>query len=179
MLQIFADDDGTKLALEAYVLAHSDEDWSKIPRFPRLFACKCAGWIKAKLGKETATKIRSALDYCNSGCNPIDGEYPVYVADETWDKWYYDAGPLSHSLRQYATACACGIAPYAALKATSPRLAAMIERAYLLKDRNISDDEKTATAEYFATLAQIKERAYAERDAKQKDAEKKETESNG
>lgn len=168
MLQIFSSNEGTVLALEAYVLAHPDEDWSKRPMFPRLFAGTCAYWIKKHLGKETATKVRAAIDFCKYGMNPLDGEYPVYMSDETFDKWYYQGGEKSSALRSYLQACTCGIAPEAALKATSPQLTAMIERAFLLKDRNISQDEKEVTAEYFATLEKVKEDAYARRDAKLK-----------
>lgn len=175
MSQVFSGDEGTTIALEAYVLSHPDEDWSKHPMFPRIFATKCASWIKRHLGKETATKVRAAIEYCKYGMNPLDGEYPVYISDDTFDKWYYSSGPKSQSMRQYLQACTLGIASEAALKATSPQLAAMIERAYLLNERDISQDEKEATAEYFATLGEIKENAYAIRDAKLKE-EKKESE---
>lgn len=172
MLQVYRSNAGTQLALEAYVLAHPDKDWSKRPMFPMMFAIKCTLWIKKHLGKEVATKVRAAVDYCKYGMNPIDGEYPVYVKDENFDKWYYSTGEKSSSLRQYLEACTYGIASAAALKATSPQLEAMIERAYLLNERNISSDEKQATAEYFATLNKIKEDAYARRDAKMKDEKK-------
>ena len=168
MFQIFSKDDGTKLALEAYVLAHHDNDWSKYPSYPRLFAMKCSMWIKKHLGKEIATKVRAVIDYCKYGMNPIDGEYPVYMTDEVFDKWYYGTGPKSSSFRKYLQACTYGIASHAALKATSPQLAAMIERAAMLQDMNISDDEKQLTAQYFATLNEIKKDAYARRDAKLK-----------
>lgn len=168
MMEIFSGDEGTTIALEAYVLAHPDEDWSKRPMFPRLFATKCACWIRTHLGKETATKVRAAIDYCKYGMNPIDGEEPVYVADENFSKWYGATGEKSSAMRQYLEACSCGIASEAALKATSPQLAAMIERAYLLKEKNISTEEKEATAEYFATLHAIQEKAFARRDAKNK-----------
>lgn len=98
--------------------------------------------------------------------NPFDGEYPVYVADENFDRWYDATGAKSTALKKWADACACGIDSHAALKATSDRLTAMIERAWYLKDRKIGDDEKELTAEYFATLKDIQERARAERDAR-------------
>ena len=173
LFQIYSKDEGTRLALEAYVLSHPDANWSKRPVFPRLFAVKCTYWIRKNLGKETATKVRAALDYVKYGMNPFDGEYPVYAKDEKWDKWYAATGEKSHSMKQWLEACALGVDSAAALKATSPQLAAMIERAYILNDRNISEDEKTASAQYFATLNQIKEKAYAERDAKKKTEEVK------
>lgn len=166
MFQVFSRDDGTKLALEAYVLSHPDKDWSKTPAFPHLFAAKCALWIKRRLGKEVATKVRAVVDYCKYGMNPLDGEYPVYASDETFDKWYYGTGPKSASMRLYLQACTYGIAPQAALKATSPQLVAMIERAAVLHDMDVGDKEKELTAQYFATLDEIKKDAYARRDAR-------------
>lgn len=156
--QVFTKDAGTVLALEAYVLAHRDLQWDNPPRFPRLFALKCIRWIRKHLGKATADKVRHALDYVKYGMNPEDGEYPVYATDETWDKWYGEAGELSRGLREYMTACTLGIASDAAKAATSQQLKAMIERAYMLKDRQIGEDEKYLTAQYFATLEEIKKR---------------------
>ena len=90
------------------------------------------------------------------------------MTDETYEKWYGEAGSLSNAMRKYIQACTYGIAPEAALRATSPMLTAMIERAAMLHDLKITDDEKTATAEYFKVLDDVKKRAYAERDAKMK-----------
>lgn len=177
ILQLFSKDEGTVIALEAYVLSHPEKDWSKTKMFPRLFAAKCARWIKKHLGKETVGKVRAALDFVKYGMNPMDGEFPVYVKDEKFDEWYNETGAKSHALRQYTEACACGIAPYAALKATSPQLAAMIERAWYLREKDISSDEKKASAEYFATLHHIQEKARAERD--EKSSEKDEVIENG
>lgn len=133
ILQFFSNDEGTVLALEAYVLAHPEEDWSKEKMFPRVFAAKCQSWVRKHLGKETAGKVRAALDFVKFGMNPMDGEFPVYVKDEEFDKWYYDGSEKSTAMKRWSEACACGIAPYAALKATSERLLAMIERAWYLK----------------------------------------------
>ena len=165
MLQIFSHDPGTVLALQAYVLSHPDGDWSKRPVFPVLFAAKCAKWIRKHLGKVTATKVQAVIDYCKHGMNPMDGEYPVYVADETFEKWYGETGAKSSSLRESLQACTFGIPSVTALKATSPQLTAMIERAFLLNDREIADEEKLATAQYYATLDAIRKDAYARRDA--------------
>ena len=172
MEEVLNDDAGTKLALEAYVLAHRDEDWSKLPTFPKMFATKCAIWIRLHLGRETASKVRQALDFCKYGFNQNDGEWPVLVADETFSKWYDDAGPLSTAMKKYIQACTYGIASEAALRATSQKLTAMIERAAMLNDMNISESEKVATAEYYMTLDEVKKKAYAERDVK-KNAEVK------
>ena len=168
MMEVLSDDDGTKLALEAYVYAHRDDDWSKLPTFPKLFAVKCATWIKTHLKDQTVDTVRHAIEFCKNGMNQMDGEYPVYVTDETFDKWYYEAGALSLGMKSFIQACTFGIAPDSALQATSPQLYAMLQRAAILNDMDISDDEKRVTAEYFATLNEIKVKAYKERDEKAK-----------
>ena len=172
MKELLSNDKGTILALEAYVLAHNDQDWSNLPRYPKLFTAKCGAWIRIHLGKEAASKVRQAIDFCKYGCNPDDGEWPVYVTDETFNKWYDEAGPLSTAMKKYIQACTYGIASEAALRATSQKLTAMIERAAMLNSMSISDEEKAATAEYYMTLNEVKKKAYTERDAK-KDAEVK------
>jgi len=181
MLEILNDDEGTKLALEAYVLAHHDKDWFNLPRFPKLFATKCSIWIKTHLGKETATKVRQAIDFCKYGMNPNDGEYPVYVTDETFEKWFGEAGPLSLAMKDYVQACTFGIAPETALRATSPRLTAMIQRAAILHDVKVEAQEKIATAEYYNTLHEIQEQCRKARDEKlkKKNQEANEVKENG
>lgn len=176
---IFSKDAGTVLALESYVLTHPDEDWSKKPMFPVLFAAKCSNWIKKNLGKVTATKIQAVVDYCKYGMNPMDGEYPVYVTDETFEKWYGETGPKSPSLRNYLQACTLGISSESALKTTSEQLTAMIERAFLLRDKKITDEEKEAVAKYYVTLDSIKEKCYSRRDKKQKETNKENGVNNG
>lgn len=171
MMLVFSRDAGTRLALEAYVLSHPEQDWSKPKTFPKLFATKCLFWIRRHLGKEIATKIRNAIDFVKYGVNPEDGEFPVYVKDDKFEEWYdslTDEG--SEAMRKYAEACACGIAPHAALKQTSPRLTAMIERMWFLKgkDEYIGDDEKTLTGQYYATLSEIQTKCRKERDERNK-----------
>ncbi len=154
--QVFDKSPGTVLALEAYVLAHNDQSWDNMPRFPTIFALKCTRWIKKHLGKATADKVRNAIDYVKYGMNPADGEFPVYVTDETFEKWYLSNTAMSGALRDYMLACSLGIASDAAKAATSPQLKAMIERAYMLNEHDISDDEKYLTAQYYKTLEEIK-----------------------
>lgn len=56
-------------------------------------------------------------------------------------------------------ACTLGIQAEAAKTATSEQLDAMIERAWLLNDRQIQDEEKTAAAEYYKALDVVKGRS--------------------
>ena len=69
LMDIFSQDDGTVLALEAYVLAHPEEKFDNQPTFPRIFAMKCIRWIRKHLKDETADKVRHAIDYCKYGMN--------------------------------------------------------------------------------------------------------------
>lgn len=103
------------------------------------------------------------------GTDPRTGERPVYMRDEDDDKILLPDSPLSNSLRLWLSSTALRIDSAAALRATSPQLEAMIERAWILGNLGkCGDDEKETAAEYFATLSTIKEKAYAERDAKKK-----------
>lgn len=167
---VLNNDQGTMLALEAYVLAHPDEVFDKL-KHPTMFALKCKAWIKRKLGKYPATEVRRAIDFCLFGVDQRNGEKPVYMTDKDDSKMILPDSPLSKALRLWMQAASLNIDSAAALRATSPQLEAMIERAYLLNERNICDDEKQTTAEYFATLDYIKKKAYEERDAK-KDTKK-------
>ena len=168
LVDVFSQDEGTVLALEAYVLSHPNDKYDNPPTFPRLYAFKCVRWIRKHLKNETAEKVRHAIDYVKFGMNPMDGEFPIYMTDETYEKWYGEAGSLSSAMRDYISACTYGIAPQAALRATSQTLTAMIERAAILNEIKLPDEEKVATAEYYKVLNEVKTNARAERDKKLK-----------
>ena len=55
----------------------------------------------------------------------------------------------------------------------------MIERAFLLRDKKITDEEKEAVAKYYVTLDSIKEKCYSRRDQKQKETNKENGVNNG
>lgn len=164
-LNVLSADPATVLALESYVLAHPDEKFVKL-KHPYWFALKCKAWVRNHLGSFTATEVRRAVDYCLYGTDPKTGERPVYMTDKD-DHFEVPDSPLSKAVRLYFSATSLGIDSVAALRATSPQLEAMIERAWLLnKLGEVSDEEKMASAEYFATLDEIKRKAEAERDGK-------------
>lgn len=166
--QVLSNDPATALALETYVLAHPDESFDKL-KHPFLFSLKCKAWMKRKLGNQLATEVRRAVDFCLFGVDPRNGESPVYMSDKNDKKIMLPDSPLSSALRLWFSATSMGIDSVSALRATSPQLEAMIERAWFLNSLGkCSDDEKELTAEYFATLEEIKKKAYSERDAKQK-----------
>ena len=93
----------------------------------------------------------------------------MYMSDKD-EKMLLPDAPLSNAVRLWLSATCLKVDSAAALKATSPQLEAMIERAWILNQLGTcSDDEKQATAEYFKTLEDVKKRAYAERDNKLKE----------
>lgn len=163
--EILRNDPATILALETYVLAHPDETFTKL-KHPFFFSLKCKAWMKRKLGNQIASEVRRAVDFCLYGVDQRTGEYPVYMSDKKEELILPDS-ELSSSLRLWLTATNMGMDSAATLRATSPQLEAMIERAWILnKLGSCSDDEKQLTAEYFATLDEIKRKAHAERDNK-------------
>lgn len=164
-IQVMSADPATLLALEAYVLSHPDEKFGKL-KHPFWFAIKCKAWIKNHLGNCLATEVRRAVDYCLYGTDQKTGERPVYMTDNE-DHFELPDSPLSKAVRLFFSATSLGIDSVAALRATSPQLEAMIERAWLLNQLGaVSDAEKAATAEYFATLDEIKRKAESARDGK-------------
>lgn len=128
--EVLSNDPATKLALETYVLAHPDETFEKL-RHPFCFALKCKAWMKRKLGKQLATEVRRAVDFCLYGADPRTGERPVYMSDKD-EKLLLPDSPLSNAVRLWLSATCLKVDSAAALKATSPQLEAMIERAWIL-----------------------------------------------
>ncbi len=163
---ILSNDPATMLALEAYVLAHPEETFEKL-KHPVWFVSKCKLWVKKNLGNYQATEVRRALDFCLYGTDSRTGERPVYLTDDNEKFYELPDSPLSKSLRLWFSAVSMGMDSVAALKATSPQLEAMLERASILNElAKCSDLEKVVTAEYFSTLEDIKRKAYEERDKK-------------
>lgn len=163
--QVLSNDPATMLALETYVLAHPEETFEKL-KHPIWFISKCKVWVKKYLGNYQATEVRRAVDYCLYGTDSRTGERPVYLTDNDEHFELPDA-PISKSLRLWFSATSLGMDSVATLKATSPQLEAMLERASILNElTKCSDFEKVITAEYFATLEEIKRKAYEERDKK-------------
>lgn len=165
--RVFNNDKASILALEAYVLAHDEVEWKDL-RHPKLFAIKVSVWVKANLGKVTAVQLRRVLDYCLYGVDPDTGEMPALMADEKEQLKSGIGTDKSWALAKYLHATSLGIDSPAALRATSPQLAAMIERAYLINKIPLSNKETSATAEYYMTLDDIKKRAFPKKDEEEK-----------
>lgn len=161
--RVYNADKSTILALEAYVLAHEEVEWKEL-RTPKLFAVKVGAWVKANLGKVTADQLRRVLDYCLYGVDPDTGEMPVLMADEKEQIKSGIGTDKSWALAKYLHATSIGIDSPAALRATSPQLAAMIERAYLINKIPMSNKDTSATAEYYMTLDDVKKRAFEKKE---------------
>ncbi len=161
--RVYDADKATILALEAYVLAHDDVDWAEL-RSPKIFAVKVGGWVKANLGKVTAAQLRRTIDYCLYGVDPDTGEMPVLMADEKEQLKSGIGTDKSWALGKFLHAASLGIDSVAALRATSPQLSAMIERAYLINKIPLSDKDKAATAEYYMTLEDVRKRAFPQKE---------------
>ena len=157
--RVYDADKATILALEAYVLSRDSVDWEEL-RSPKIFAVKVGAWVKANLGKVTADQLRRTIDYCLYGVDPDTGEMPVLMADEKEQLKSGIGTDKSWALAKFLHAASIGIDSVAALRATSPQLSAMIERAYLINKVPLSDKDKAATAEYYMTLDDVRKRAF-------------------
>lgn len=150
-------DDSTMLGYEAYVLSHDvQEDELK---HPVKFAFKVGYWMKKTFKKTTANELRRVVDYCLYGIDETTGEFPVMMIDEGADSDEDKVGgDKSWALYNYLKSASVGIDTVSALRATSPQLSAMIERAYIIRGLPLKKNEKKATAEYYSTLNSIKEK---------------------
>ena len=162
-VRVYNGDAVTNLALEAYVLAHDEVNWNNL-RHPKLFALKIQTWVKINLRKVTATQLRRVIDFCLYGVDPDTGEMPVLMADEKEVLKNGIGTDKSWALAKYLHATSLGIDSVAALRATSPQLSAMIERAYLVNKLPLSQEENDATAEYYMTLEHIKKKAFPKKE---------------
>lgn len=70
-------------------------------------------------------------------------------------------------MKNYLEAVSLGIESVAALRATSPQLSAMIERAYIVRSMPLINQEKLATRNYYMTLDRIKKKAFSKDTVKQ------------
>lgn len=161
--RIYGRDDATILAYEAYILSHDVDDDAL--KHPIVFAGKVAFWAKIALRGVTPDHLRRVVDYCLYGVDQATGEAPVMVLDERSDTGRDRiGGEFSWALHNYLSAVSVGIDGVAALRATSPQLSAMIERAYAVRGLPLKEDEKKATADYYRTLDEVRRSAFGKRD---------------
>ena len=170
--QIFADrclelcDDAseTYYAVMGWILSHgSDELDDVLWRDPKRLNQVVTDWVFADLGDVTIDQIKRVVDYCVWGCDQTTGEYPAYIKDKVEDDDDI-GGSRSWALADYLHACTVGIQSEAALRATSPQLSQMIERAYQIHGYPLTDQEKRLTGQYYATLDEIRKNAFEKKD---------------
>ena len=126
--------------------------------------------MMTKLGDTTMSEIERVVMYCKYGCDPTTNEFPIYMIDEHADIGDDKVGEdKSWILKNYLEAVSIGIDSVAALRATSPQLSAMIERAYIVRSMPLMNQEKLATKNYYMTLERIKKKAFSKEDEVKQD----------
>lgn len=152
-------DEGTTLAMEAYVLSHGTTD---MPAHPSMFAAKVQGWLRATFKETTAAELRRAVDYVLYGATPEVDELPPIA--EQKDEERADMPPHSSSLADWQMASALGIDSHAALAATSEALAAMIETAYLVSHKcPLSKEDTRRAGDYYRALEEVRKRSFPQK----------------
>lgn len=116
----------------------------------------------------TMDEVERVVLYCKYGCDPTTNEFPLYMIDEHADIGDDKVGDdKSWILKHYLESVSLGIDSVAALRATSPQLSAMIERAYIVRGMPLANQEKLATKNYYMTLERIKRKAFTKDEVKE------------
>lgn len=156
---LFEHDEGTTLAIEAYVLSHGTVD---MPAHPNMFAVKVQGWLRATFRETTAAELRRAVDYVLYGATPEVDELPPIAEQKEEER--ADMPPHSSSLADWQMASALGIDSHAALAATSEALAAMIETAYLVSHKcPLSKEDTRRAGDYYRALEEVRKRSFPQK----------------
>lgn len=158
-------DEGTTLAIEAYVLSHGTTD---MPAHPSMFAAKVQGWLRATFHETTAAELRRAVDFVLYGAAPEVDELPPPSPqkedEQKEDEQKKDATPRSSSLADWQMASALGIDSTAALAATSEALAAMIETAYIVSHKcPLSKEDARRAGDYYRALEEVRKRSFPQK----------------
>ena len=155
---LFDHDEGTTLAIEAYVLSHGT---TEMPAHPNLFAAKVQGWLRATFKETTAAELRRAVDFVLYGATPEVDELPPIAEQTEKDEQKKDNTPHSSSLAAWQMASALGIDSHAALAATSESLAGMIETAYFVRRKcPLSKEDARRAGDYYRALEEVRKRSF-------------------
>lgn len=158
---LFDHDEGTTLAIEAYVLSNGT---TEMPSQPRLFGIKVQGWLRATFKETTAYELRRAVDYVLYGATPEVDELPPLPEQTEKDEQKKDETPRSSSLADFQMASALGIDSTAALAATSESLAGMIETAYLVSHKcPLSKEDTRRAGDYYRALEEVRKRSFPQK----------------
>lgn len=156
VIRAFDSDNDTSTVIAAYIICHNDFKLDDISS-PKKFILDIRKWLMDEFKKTTLEQLSAAIEYLKNGYDQTSGEYPVFLTDEKEEnEWDVIGGDRSWVLSRYLESAAVGIPTAAALRATSPQLAAMIERAYVSRGCELKDREKQLTANYFRTLDSLK-----------------------
>ena len=155
-VRLFNEDRDTSVVIAAYIMCHQDFDMAQIEK-PKKFINEVRKWLVKEFKRTTIQQLACAIEYLKYGYDPTSGEHPVYLTDDKEDEeWDAIGGDRSWALSRYLESAAVGIPTASALRATSPQLAAMIERAYISRGCELKDREKQLTKDYYATLDSLK-----------------------
>lgn len=153
-------DEGTTLAIEAYVLSHGT---TEMPAHPNLFAVKVQGWLRATFKETSAAELRRAVDFVLYGAAPEVDELPP-IPEQKEDEQKKDVTPRSSSLADWQMASALGIDSHAALAATSEALAGMIETAYLVSHKcPLTKEDARRAGDYYRALEEVRKRSFPQK----------------
>lgn len=151
-------DEGTTLAIEAFVLSHGT---TEMPAHPSMFAAKVQGWLRATFKETTAAELRRAVDFVLYGATPEVDELPPLPEQTEKDEQKKDTAPRSSSLADWQMASALGIDSRAALSATSESLAGMIETAYIVRHKcPMSKGDAGRAGDYYRALEEVRKRSF-------------------
>lgn len=116
----------------------------------------------------TIEQLEQIVYFCLYGCTEKSLEFPAYKVDEKADGNDGLGTDKSWALQDYLKAVSIGIESVAALRATSPQLSQMVERAYVISKGPIKGRDKILTADYYRTLEEIRQKAFGKKDEKTK-----------
>lgn len=156
VVRMFNEDRDTSVVISAYIICHQDFDIAQVEK-PKKFINDVRKWLVKEFKKTTIEQLACAIEYLKYGYDPSSGEHPVYLTDDKDDEeWDAIGGDRSWVLSRYLESAAVGIPTASALRATSPQLAAMIERAYISRGCELKDREKQLTKDYYMTLESLR-----------------------
>lgn len=158
---LFDHDEGTTLAIEAYVLSHGT---TEMPAHPNMFGVKVQGWLRATFHETTAAELRRAVDFVLYGASPDVDELPPLPEQKEKDGQKKDETPRSSSLADFQMASALGIDSTAALAATSESLAGMIETSYLVSHKcPLTKEDARRAGDYYRALEEVRKRSFPQK----------------
>lgn len=164
--RMFSHDDATFIAIQGWVMSSkADELKEEYILKPKKLLKVITNWLK-NFKTETFNQLQRVVFYVRFGCDPLTNEFPIFMIDDKSISEQSIGTQNSWALSNYLHATSIGIESVAALRATSEKLSAMIERAYIVRGIPLPDKEKEATKNYYVTLNAIREKAFNKEETK-------------